>query len=117
MLRAALSSMLPPRCWMSSPRPSVVLQPLSVESDSMISVGNTMAITTSRVMRGELARVHALLDAATPREASAIRMRFGMDGYRPHSLKQIAEVLGMSRESVRKFLASALQAMGTSMAA
>ncbi len=69
------------------------------------------------MQREELARVHALLDAATPREASAIRMRFGMDGYRPHSLKQIAEVLGMSRESVRKLLASALQAMGTSMAA
>lgn len=67
--------------------------------------------------REELTRVHALLDAATPREASAIRMRFGMDGYTPHSLKQIAEVLGISRESVRKLLASALQRMGTTMAA
>jgi RNA polymerase sigma factor (sigma-70 family) len=67
--------------------------------------------------REELTRVHALLDAATPREASAIRMRFGMDGYTPHSLKQIAEVLGISRESVRKLLASALQTMGIGMAA
>jgi DNA-directed RNA polymerase sigma subunit (sigma70/sigma32) len=44
-------------------------------------------------------------------------MRFGMDGYTPHSLKQIAEVLGISRESVRKLLASALQTMGIGMAA
>ncbi len=44
--------MLPPRCWMSSPKPSVVLQPPSVVSDRSISAGNTMQITRSQVVRG-----------------------------------------------------------------
>jgi RNA polymerase primary sigma factor len=42
------------------------------------------------------------LDSLPAREAKVLRMRFGFDGETPHTLKAIADVLGVSRERVRQ---------------
>lgn len=67
--------------------------------------------------REDIARVQVFLRDATAREAAAIRMRFGLDGHAPLTLNRIGEVLGISRESVRKLLGTALRTMGAEMAA
>jgi RNA polymerase primary sigma factor len=44
-----------------------------------------------------------------PREQEVLRMRFGLDGSQEQTLKQVAEVLGVTRERVRQIEARALR--------
>ncbi|HHM12495.1 MAG TPA: RNA polymerase sigma factor RpoD/SigA [Planctomycetaceae bacterium] len=55
-----------------------------------------------------LRRVKQLLDEMDPREATVLRMRFGLDNHEPHTLKQIGESLGLTRERVRQIETEAL---------
>jgi RNA polymerase primary sigma factor len=57
------------------------------------------------VMTRALAMVHTL----DQREATVIRMRFGLDNHSPHTLKEIGEQLGLTRERVRQIETEALQ--------
>jgi len=50
----------------------------------------------------ELKLLRQLLDSIDDREAKVIRMRFGLDGSEPMTLKEIADELGMSRERARQ---------------
>jgi RNA polymerase primary sigma factor len=56
-------------------------------------------------MSGETER---LLDTLTPREATVIRMRFGLGGAGEHSLEQVGERFGVTRERIRQIEAKAL---------
>lgn len=49
-----------------------------------------------------------LLDAIDEREAEVLRLRFGLDGSEPLTLKQIAHEVGLSRERVRQIADEAL---------
>ncbi len=49
-----------------------------------------------------------LLDTLTPREATVIRMRFGLGGAAEHSLEQVGECFGVTRERIRQIEAKAL---------
>ena len=42
------------------------------------------------------------------REATVLRMRFGLDDHEPHTLKEIGESLGLTRERVRQIETEAL---------
>ena len=43
-----------------------------------------------------------------PREATVLRMRFGLDDREPHTLKEIGEALSLTRERVRQIETEAL---------
>jgi RNA polymerase primary sigma factor len=49
------------------------------------------------------------LDALEDREATVIRMRFGLDSYQPMTLREVGENLGLTREGVRQLESQALQ--------
>jgi RNA polymerase primary sigma factor len=57
----------------------------------------------------ELRTIRRLLDAIDEREARILRLRFGLDGQEPLTLKQIAVEIGISRERVRQIADEALR--------
>jgi RNA polymerase primary sigma factor len=56
----------------------------------------------------ELARAVVLLDQIDPREAEVLKLRFGLTGEEPLTLKQIGQRLDLTRERVRQIQRSAL---------
>ncbi len=62
-----------------------------------------------------LHRALELLDELDEREATVLRMRFGLDGLEPHTLKQIGEQLGLTRERVRQIETEALARLAESL--
>jgi RNA polymerase primary sigma factor len=55
-----------------------------------------------------LKHVRRMLDEMDHREATVLRMRFGLDEHDPHTLKEIGESLGLTRERVRQIETEAL---------
>jgi len=55
-----------------------------------------------------LTRVMELLETLESREATVLRMRFGLENMQPHTLKEIGEQLGLTRERVRQIETEAL---------
>jgi RNA polymerase primary sigma factor len=55
-------------------------------------------VAAEQVHRG----VRACLGHLTEREALIVRLRYGLDAYEPHSLQDIGDVFGISRERVRQ---------------
>ncbi len=47
-------------------------------------------------------QVRHLLQNLSPREALIVRMRYGLQGHEPHTLKEIGEKLHLSRERIRQ---------------
>ncbi len=63
-----------------------------------------------------LHRALEMLDTLDEREAIVLRMRFGLDNYEPHTLKQIGERLGLTRERVRQIETEALAKLAEGLA-
>lgn len=57
----------------------------------------------------ELEMIYNLLDAIDEREAQVLRLRFGLDGQEPLTLKQIGRQIGLTRERVRQIEGDALR--------
>jgi RNA polymerase primary sigma factor len=67
------------------------------------------ATPAESILRGdELLTLKKLLEAIDEREARILRLRFGLDGVEPLTLKQIADEVGISRERVRQIVDEAL---------
>jgi len=57
----------------------------------------------------ELNILRRLMETIDDREARILRLRFGLDGQEPLTLKQIADHVGISRERVRQIVEEALE--------
>ena len=63
----------------------------------------------------ELQVIYHLLDAIDEREAQVLRLRFGLDGKEPLTLKQIGHEIGLTRERVRQIEVEALRKLNQRM--
>ncbi|HEV2283971.1 MAG TPA: sigma-70 family RNA polymerase sigma factor [bacterium] len=55
------------------------------------------------------AEVRHLLAALTPRERKVVRLRFGLEGERPHTLQEVGRTLNVTRERIRQIEQDALR--------
>ncbi len=58
--------------------------------------------------------LHACLDELDPKEQRVLRLRFGLEEGEPKTLKEIGEMLGLSRERIRQIEAQALDKLNRS---
>jgi RNA polymerase primary sigma factor len=64
---------------------------------------------TQLIEADDLDRIFEHLSTLEDREATVIRMRFGLDSYHPMTLREVGENLGLTRERVRQLENQALQ--------
>lgn len=83
--------------------------------DEMIMDSNTRTPDSEMVEADDLSHVMQLLDKMDKREATVLRMRFGLDEEEPKTLKEIGESLGLTRERVRQIENEALNKLSESM--
>lgn len=61
--------------------------------------------------------IHRLLASIDEREGKVLRMRYGLGGEEPKTLKEIGEILGLTRERVRQIENEALKKLNQEMTA
>jgi RNA polymerase primary sigma factor len=74
----------------------------------MIADSRHGAPEDSVLQSDELVTLKTLLDSIDEREAQILRLRFGLDGQEPLTLKEIADEVGISRERVRQIVDESL---------
>jgi RNA polymerase primary sigma factor len=53
--------------------------------------------------------IEEVLSELTPRQSHILRLRFGLNGEEPHTLEEIANKFGLSRERIRQLEKDALR--------
>jgi RNA polymerase primary sigma factor len=84
--------------------------------EEMLMDGNCKTPDTEMVETDDLKHVMVLLEKMDKREATVLKMRFGIDGEEPKTLKEIGESLGLTRERVRQIESEALAKLYEDMA-
>ena len=83
--------------------------------DEMLMDGRSKSPDMEMVETDDLKQVMHLLDKMDKREATVLRMRFGLDDEEPKTLKEIGECLGLTRERVRQIESEALAKLSESL--
>ncbi|MHB8901736.1 MAG: sigma-70 family RNA polymerase sigma factor [Thermoguttaceae bacterium] len=97
------------------------LTPQTDQADAGWSLGEMVMDERSRTPEEELVEhdnmkhVRQQLQVMDPREATVLRMRFGLDNHDPRTLKEIGESLGLTRERVRQIETEALNKLADSL--
>jgi len=92
--------------------------PQTDQSDSGWSLGemvmdDRMRSPADTMLENDVLRhVKSMLHDMDEREASVLKMRFGLENTDPHTLKEIGEKLGLTRERVRQIETEALKRLG-----
>jgi RNA polymerase primary sigma factor len=77
--------------------------------DDVLADERNKGAETQLIEADDLDRIFEFLSALEDREATVIRMRFGLDSYNPMTLREVGENLGLTRERVRQLESHALQ--------
>jgi RNA polymerase primary sigma factor len=92
--------------------------PQTDQSDSGWSLGEMVMDERMRSPEDELlendimAQIKTMMGDLDEREFNVLRMRFGLENTEPHTLKEIGEKLGLTRERVRQIETEALKRLG-----
>jgi len=92
--------------------------PQTDQSDSGWSLGemvmdDRMRSPADTMLENDVLRhVKSMMHDMDEREASVLKMRFGLENTDPHTLKEIGEKLGLTRERVRQIETEALKRLG-----
>ena len=88
----------------------------SKDADGVVGQGITDGLPDNKTPRpdeellaiSETAKLIELLDDLDERESKILRLRYGLDGGEPMTLKEIGKKIGLTRERVRQIEAEAL---------
>jgi RNA polymerase primary sigma factor len=93
----------------------------SGSADGELTINELVADTNNpppdKIVRDtdELRQLADLLERMDPRAAKILKLRYGLDGGNPLTLKQIGEEIGLTRERVRQIEHESLQALRDAM--
>jgi RNA polymerase primary sigma factor len=94
-------------------RPLSLETPLASDEDSTLGqfvVDQSNPSAFDSAMSNQLAdQVRKLLDRLSPREAKVLRMRFGIEERSEHTLEQVGNAFGLTRERIRQIEEKALR--------
>ena len=81
----------------------------------MIADERTKRPEDELIENDNLSHVYRMLKTMDPREATILRMRFGLDDSEPKTLKEIGKTLGLTRERVRQIENEALNKLAKNL--